>query len=234
MLTIYALTKDAHARTIVATNPIANDYYQVGEDALFISTGVENTSEVKSPLNMYTVAEQVPMMADVRQGISQIPLGILAASSARSENMQLAFYFSHNWSRTCYFVDSYTGQKIQIMNGLILSVEMPANHAQRYVIEGPDEYLGSSTGGTTTSTENLTSSRQASLHAYSKEKGMLTVSASQLIRELKVYTLTGQLMAQQTLSLLNNTITLPLPTGVYVVEATLQDGTILHTQSIVR
>lgn len=234
LMTVYAITKDAHARAVLAVTPVAHDYYQVGEDAVFMSSGIENNSYVTIPLNMYTVAEQVPMMADVRQGISNIPLAILAADKARTDYMQLAFYLSHNWSRECYLHDTATGQKTRIMDGLVISVEMPANHAQRYVIEGPDEYLGSSTGGTTTSTENLTSSRQASLHAYSKEKGMLTVSASQLIRELKVYTLTGQLMAQQTLSLLNNTITLPLPTGVYVVEATLQDGTILHTQSIVR
>ena len=72
----------------MATNPIANDYYQIGEDALFISTGVENQSVTTSPLNMYTVAEQVPMMADVRQGISEIPLDHLIASQLSSHDQQ--------------------------------------------------------------------------------------------------------------------------------------------------
>lgn len=42
-----------------------------------------------------------------------------------------------------------------ILHGLVISVEMPQNHEQRYFIEGPDEYIGSNNnqaGGVTTST----------------------------------------------------------------------------------
>ena len=69
VMNIYAYTNDAYARTVLATTPMANDYYLIGEDALFVSSGIESDSYVLTPLNMYTVAEQVPMMADVRQGI---------------------------------------------------------------------------------------------------------------------------------------------------------------------
>lgn len=130
-------------KRVAEINICGYDYYTSGEDALFTSTGVENVSYVTTPLNMYTVAEQVPMMADVRQGISQVPLAILSADKARADYMQIAFYLSSNWSRECYFCDSQTGQKIRVMDGLVISVEMPLNHEQRYYIEGPDAYVGS-------------------------------------------------------------------------------------------
>ena len=237
MMTINAFTEKAFASMILATNPAANDYYTSGEDALFTSMGVENESYVTTPLNMYTVAEQIPMMADVRQGISQIPLAILAADNARAEHMQLAFYLSSNWSRECYFCDSITGQKIRIMNGLIISVEMPQNHEQRYFIQGPDEYIGSNDnpgGGVTTSTSNLTPMDKLSLNAFSVNANELVVTASTLMREVKIYDMTGRLIADKVLDLFHNSTTLVAPSGICIVEAILRDGTSLHTQTLIR
>lgn len=238
IMTIYTFTDDAYARTVLATNPAANDYYQIGEDAIFVSSGVESNSYLVTPLNMYTVAEQVPMMADVRQGISNIPLSILAAEGYHTQHMQVAFYLSSNWSRTCYFCDSKTGQKIRIMDGLVISVEMPQNHEQRYFIEGPDTYLGSGNtngNGTSTSVHN-TNATSASIHAYSQDKGQLTVTANQPIRELKVYSITGQLLSHpiSTTSCQLSTVNCQIPSGVCIVEATLYNGTTLHTQAVVK
>ena len=234
LLTIYAFTPNAIARTVLATNPIANDYFVQGEDALFVSSGIENNTSVKSPLNMYTVAEQVPMMADVRQGISQIPLSILADTKVRTDYMQLAFYYTSNWTRECYLVDSYTGQKIRIMNGLIISVEMPQNHEQRYYIEGPDEYLGSSEGGVTTSTSTPSESINYKAWAYSPAAGNLVVSANDMFQRVRIYDMAGRLLTDKALDLLHNTVTMNAPTGVCVVETTMRDGTIIYTQAIVK
>lgn len=237
MLTIYALTENAHARAVLATNPIANDYYQVGEDALFISTGVENQSVVTSPLNMYTVAEQVPMMADVRQGISEIPLGILAASNARSEYMQVAFYLTSNWSRECYFCDSKTGQKIRIMDGLVISVEMPQNHEQRYYIEGPDTYQGSN-GVVTSTTQPTLSTTGNKVWAYAPDRGNVVVSSTDLIKSATLYDITGRLITSSSLNshLMTNSLTLHTAgtAGVYIVDVTLRDGSTERAQVIVQ
>ena len=233
LLTIYAFTPKATARTVLATNPVANDYFVQGEDALFVSSGIENNTSVKSPLNMYTVAEQVPMMADVRQGISQIPLSILADTKVRTDYMQLAFYYTSNWTRTCYLVDSYTGQKIRIMNGLIISVEMPQNHEQRYYIEGPDEYLGSSEGGVTTSTTAPVESGDYKAWAYSPAAGTLVVAANDMFQQVRIYDMAGRLLADKTFDLLYNTATLTAPTGVCIVETVMRNGTAIYTQAIV-
>ena len=144
MLTVYAFAKGNHARTILAIDRHANDYYVQGEDMLFISSGVEgnSTSVVETPVNMYTAAEKTPMMVDVRQGISQIPLAFLMAKNKKADTFELAFYLSPNWTRTCYLLDKVTGQRRRIMNGSIFTLPMPANHEERYIIEGPDEYIG--------------------------------------------------------------------------------------------
>ena len=86
ILTVYAFSKGNHARTILAIDNQANDYYVQGEDMFFISSGVEgnSTSVVETPVNMYTAAEKTPMMVDVRQGISQIPLAFLMAKNKNS------------------------------------------------------------------------------------------------------------------------------------------------------
>ena len=234
IMNIYAYTNGANARTVLATFPVANDYYLIGEDALYVSSGVETSSYITTPLNMYTVAEQVPMMADVRQGISEIPLGMVVADGYRTTHMQVAFYLSSNWSRVCYFCDSKTGQKIRIMDGLVISVEMPQDHEQRYYIEGPDQYIGSGEGGVTTSTSSIKNPSDATLRAYSLSLGEVTVSASELMREVKLYDMAGRLIGYQMFGMLQHTTTLSAPAGVCIVEAILQDGTSLHAQTIVR
>lgn len=144
ILTVYAFSKGNHARTILAIDNQANDYYVQGEDMLFISSGVEgnSTSVVETPVNMYTAAEKTPMMVDVRQGVSQIPLAFLMAKNKKADTFELAFYLSPNWTRTCYLLDKVTGQRRRIMNGSIFTLPMPGNHEERYIIEGPDEYIG--------------------------------------------------------------------------------------------
>ena len=237
MLTIYAFTPKAAARTVLATNPIADDYFVQGEDALFVSSGVENTTSVKSPLNMYTVAEQVPMMADVRKGISRIPLSILADNKVRTDHMQLAFVFTSNWTRTCYLVDSFTGQKTRIMNGLMISVEMPQNHEPRYYIEGPDVYNASGNeGGTTTSTDQVEVAPSAhKVWAYAPERGHIVVSAIDVMKSVTVYDITGRTMATLQPDLLSTQLTVQTigQAGVYIVAVTFRDNTTAQTQVIV-
>ena len=225
-------------KRVAEINICGYDYYTSGEDALFTSTGVENVSYVTTPLNMYTVAEQVPMMADVRQGISQVSLAILSADKARADYMQIAFYLSSNWSRECYFCDSQTGQKIRIMDGLVISVEMPLNHEQRYYIEGPDAYVGSNNddnnGGVTSSTTQPSIMDECQLSAYSPEVGVLVVNCNEIIRELKVYDMAGQLIAYKPLDLFHSSVNMSTPSGMCVVAATLRDGTTRYVQTLVR
>lgn len=235
IMTIYTSTGNASARVVLATATMANDYYQVGEDALFVSSGIESKSYLVTPLNMYTVAEQVPMMADVRQGISNIPLAILAAEGYHTQYMQVAFYLTSNWSRTCYFCDSKTGQKIRIMDGLVISVEMPNNHEQRYYIEGPDEYIGTGGDGVMSSISNIYANNDdVDLLAYSLAKGELIVSSNQLLQHVKIHDLSGRLIEEKSLGLLQTSTTIAAPSGICIVEAILQNGKSQYVQALVK
>ena len=240
LMTIYAFAEGNYARCMLATHAAANDYYLQGEDALFLSSGVDvavKDNSAISPLNLYTVAEQVPMMTDVRQGVSRVPVAVVVNDDARVDSMQIAFYLSPNWTNECYLYDSIADTRYRIMDGLVLTLAMPQNHDQRYFIEGPDEYIGSNDnqgGGVTTSTSTLTPMDKLSLNAFSVNSGELVVTASSLMREVKIYDMTGQLIADKVLDLFHNTTTLAVPSGICIVEAILRDGTALHTQTIVR
>jgi hypothetical protein len=241
ILTIYAFTPKATARTVLATNPEANDFFQVGEDALFVSSGIENKTSVKSPLNMYTVAEQVPMMADVRQGISRIPLSFLVDAKSRTETMQLAFYLSDNWTRECYLVDSITGQRIRIMDGLCITVPMPQNHEQRYFIEGPDDYNAGTDPGTGDDTgtaveQVLTPNAAHKMWAYAPDRNNIIISASDVMKSVTLYDITGRALATLQPDLLSTQLTMQatVQSGVYIVAVTFRDNTTAQTQVIVQ
>lgn len=187
MLTVYAFAKGNHARTILVVDNQANDYYVQGEDMLFISSGVEgnSTSVVETPVNMYTAAEKTPMMVDVRQGISQIPLGFLMAKNKKADTFELAFYLSPNWTRTCYLFDKVTGQRRRIMNGSIFTLPMPANHEERYIIEGPDEYIGEE------DKPSISTDINTQIAPDAKAYKVLHNQQIYILRNGKTYTLTG-------------------------------------------
>ena len=177
------------------------------------------------------------MMADVRQGISNIPLAILAAEGYHTQYMQVAFYLTSNWSRECYFVDHKTGQKIRIMDGLVISVEMPENHEQRYYIEGPDTYQGSN-GVVTSTTQPTLSTTGNKVWAYAPDRGNVVVSSTDLIKSAILYDITGRLITSSPLNshLMTNTHTLHTAgtAGVYIVDVTLRDGSTERAQVIVQ
>ena len=122
------------------------------------------------------------------------------------------------------------------MNGLIISVEMPQNHEQRYFIQGPDEYIGESdgSGGVTTSTTNPSTNDEASFTAYSLSQASLHISSNQLIQEVTLYDLAGRVIAQRQLDLFHTAVDMPAPSGMCLVKVTLRNGTTLYRQALVR
>ena len=237
VMTIYAITDKAYARTVLATSPSAHDYYHSDEDALFISSGVEagTSSVLRTPMNMYTVAEQVPMMADVRQGISSIPLSMLVYEKNRQSQMTLAFYLSQNWNKEVYLLDSITGARTRILNGLMLTVPMPDNHQLRYYIEGPDEYIGSNANQDNTPTgieQENASHTQMAAWTHSPARGILHIWANQPMQSIQVYDLVGREIMVQSLDATQHTLN-HLPSGIYIVGIHTQDGQSIHLQTTV-
>ena len=233
-MTIYATSSAGQAKCMLIASPNAIDAYDSHEDVLFTSTGVETSNIVTTPVNMYTVSEQVPMMIDVREHIDTVPLSMLVHDSYRTTQVEFAFYLTKNWDKECYFVDKMTGNRTRILDGTILTVQMPQNHEQRYYIEGPDEDIENGNGGVSTSISNIPSADSFTLKAYSMNEGEMIVSANGLMREIVVYDMLGRQIANKKLHLLSNHTTIATGAGLYIVEATMQDGTKVQTQAFAK
>lgn len=237
-LSIYALAGDAHARVVLGVHPDANDAYSPQEDALFVSSGKEagmSKDAAVSPLNMYTVSNRVPMMTDMRSRISRVPISVLVHDDSRTETMQLLFNMSSNWEKVCYFCDDTTGLKIRIYDGMLIQVEMPENHGERYYIEGPDPY--NSGGGVTTSTTHPIEedgANGAQLYVYPEGNGKVLVTSDGLIQSVVVYDMLGRVVASKEQQLLSHEVRLNVPVGVCVVEAVMQNGMRQRARVIVK
>ena len=233
LMTIYATSEGGQARCILASNAYAHDIYNNEEDALFISSGVEegvNSATATSPVNMYTVSEQVPMMVDVRENIDTVPVSMLVHDSYRTEKVKFSFYLSINWNKECYFYDAVTGERHRIMDGLWLEKDMPLNHATRYFIIGPDRTTNS---GVVTNTTNPNVA-PLQVWAYSEQAGEITVCSNDIIQSVTIYDIAGHIIARQTLDLLYNQVSLPVGQGVHIAEVTLRDNSKHYTRTIVK
>ena len=237
-MTIFASCDNGQARCALVAHPYAQDIYDGNEDALFLSSGVEdgvNSATATSPVNMYTVAQQVPMMVDVRVNIDTVPVSMLVHDSYRTEKVKFAFYLSLNWNKECYFWDSVTDKKFRILDGLWLEMDMPENHEPRYFIIGPD-MRSDNDDNVTTSTTNPSKPEmgaEINIWAYSPEQGKMVVTSNDIIKAVNIYDPSGRLIAQKTLDLQYNSTSVSVPAGVYVVEATMRDNSKKFTQAIV-
>ena len=235
IMTIYATCENGQARCMLASHAYANDIYDGDEDALFISSGVEdggNSATATSPINMYTVSEQVPMMVDVRENIDTVPLSMLVHDSYRTEKVQFAFYLSLNWDKECYFCDAVTGKRYRIMDGLWLEMDMPTNHEVRYYIEGPDRVSNSDV--TTSTTHPNAEKTENKIWAYSPEQGQMVVASDDIMKAVNVYDLSGRVIVHQALDLQYNSTSISVPAGIYIVEAIMRDNSKEFTQAIVQ
>lgn len=236
VMNIYSYSNSGSAHCVVAANARAKDTYDSNEDVLFFSSGVEegvNSATATSPVNMYTVSEQVPMMVDVRENIDTVPLSMLVHDSYRTEKVQFAFYLSLNWDKECYFCDAVTGARYRIMDGLVLEMDMPQNHEVRYFIDGPDVIDPDNGGDIWSSTEDVKTS-DMQVWAYSPSQGELVVASNDIIKEVTVYDIAGRVIAHQTLDLQYSSMTIATIPGVCIVETTLRDNTKHYTQTVVR
>ena len=236
LMTIYATSEGGQARCMLASNAYAHDIYNSEEDALFISSGVEegvNSATATSPVNMYTVSEQVPMMVDVREKIDTVPLSMLVHKSYRTEKVKFSFYLSLNWDKECYFCDAVTGERYRILDGLVLEMDMPQNHEVRYFIDGPDVIDPDGGGDIWSSTEDVKTSTNQ-VWAYSPSQGQLVVASNDIIKAVMVYDIAGRLIGYRELEMQYNSTTFDTPTGACIVKAVLRDNTEHYISALVK
>lgn len=146
LMTITAFTDDMEAIAYLGKKTDALNGYRAGEDAFFISSGVEDGTEndystLTTPLNIYTVSDSTALMVDLRPGITMVPLHFLTHADYRTDSVNLICNMNMDWSTPCYLIDSVAGTREPIMNGYVMKIQLPGNHQSRYYIEGPDPYI---------------------------------------------------------------------------------------------
>ena len=230
-MTIYATTANGQTQCMLFAAPEATDTYLSHEDVLFVSTGVETANILTTPINMYTVSNQVPMMIDVRQNIDTVPMSMLIHPDYRTEKVEFAFYLTMNWDKECYFYDAVTGERVRIMDGTIIERPLPQNHENRYYIVGPDR---TSNGENTETAIPSVQDQENMVWAYSEQAGEMTVCSNDIIQSVTIYDIAGHIIARQTLDLLYNQVSLPVGQGVHIAEVTLRDNSKHYTRTIVK
>ena len=230
-MTIYATTANGQTQCMLFAAPEATDTYLSHEDVLFVSTGVETANILTTPINMYTVSSQVPMMIDVRQNIDTVPVNMLVHPDYRTEQVEFAFYLTMNWDKECYFYDAVTGERVRIMDGTIVERPLPQNHENRYYIVGPDR---TSNGENTETAIPSVQDQENMVWAYSEQAGNITVCSNDIILSVTIYDITGRLIAHKALDLLYNQVSLLVGQGVHIAEVTLRDNSKHYTRTIVK
>ena len=250
VMNITAYNANAAAFAALAIQHDASNDYVFGEDVPFILSGVgngyTNASTATTPLNIYTLAGTHALMADIRKGISVVPLGFVISDEDdgygsplyRTDSLTLSFRLTPNWGDNCYLCDTRTGARTLIGNDTEIRIATPADHELRYYIQG--SYQVPDTPDTPTNTEDVpatANTRSSSLFAISNAQGTATVIATEGIASIRAYDLVGRTLLyrhKEGSHTLGAVITLQLPSGVALIEATLSSGQKAQTKVIVR
>ena len=224
---------------LVATD-FANDGYDVSEDVPFFSINIKDNGEAisgASEMNIYSVVETEKVSVDIREQIGVVPLGFVVSNDLRkTDSGKMRLYFTlTDWTDECYLIDSETGTKTRITNGTELYLDIPANNAMRYYIQGSKSE--SKDDGTTTDGGNTISTKDAdgsTISVFSPADGYVNVIASSAIAEIRLYDLVGRLISDYSLTNDTPVLTIPAPAGILLTEVTLRNATRATEKVIVK
>lgn len=221
---------------ILLARDFADNAYNVEEDMLYNAAGFgadKNRLQTMTPVNVYTLAGNMPLAADVREKIDVVPLGFEIDNEYRNDSIDIFFSLNSVWSDECYLCDSETGERWRIYNDTHLRIATPANHEIRYYIQG--EYHAPENPDTPTQEPNTTIDSSAStVSAFSTFAETVVVVASGDIAEIRMYDIAGRLL--QEIAPANNTpiLTLQAPTGVVLLSTRLRSGFTAQTKVLVK
>lgn len=225
----------ASARAMLAADASAADAFVAGEDVPFVSSGVESDGAVVSPLNIYTVAGEDALMADVRRSIGRIPLGFVIGEDVRNafDSLVLSFALSLPWTEECWFCDRLTGARTPVYNDTRVRIPVPADHEARYYIEGPSAAAPDTPTSVDTPADG-TASSDVSLFVRTDGKGGVSLIASAPMTEVRAYDLLGHRLYATVLSVPAPVHNLRLPAGVAVLEVLFPSGTTIYRKIYIR
>lgn len=186
-----------------------------------------------TPVNVYTLAGNMPLAADVREKIGVVPLGFEIDNAYRQDSIDIFFSLNSVWSDECYLCDSETGERWRIYNDTHLRIATPANHEIRYYIQG--EYNAPENPDTPTQEPNTTINSSAStVSAFSNCAEKVVVVATGDIAEIRMYDIAGRLLQEITSTNNTSLLTLQAPTGVVLLSTRLTNGFTAQNKVLVK
>ncbi len=212
LLTITATAGDQESTATVNCRPMASNDFVDSEDVEILDSHLDNTPIV------YTVASDKAVSVNNTDRINWLPVGVASCQGT----VQLTIS-RRGISTDLYLYDALKRTSKRIEDGESIAVE--GNAHGRYFITDRD------VNGSVDTEE----ADECTIKCYSPERGMLTVKASQpeSMMSVAVYDASGRLMAaEQTDGRLQADF--QLTAGVYVVSATLSDGTVRTEKAYVR
>lgn len=221
---------------ILLARDFADNAYNVEEDMLYNAAGFgadKNRLQTMTPVNVYTLAGNMPLAADVREKIGVVPLGFEIDNAYRQDSIDIFFSLNSVWSDECYLCDSETGERWRIYNDTHIRIATPANHEIRYYIQG--EYNAPENPDTPTDNGNTTIDTASSdVSAFSNCAEKVVVVATGDIAEIRMYDIAGRLLQEITPT--NNTplLTLQAPTGVVLLSTRLTNGFTAQNKVLVK
>ncbi len=214
----------------------SSNAYDPDEDLPFISSGVEygvNDATSTTPVNIYTMAGNKLLNADLRPEMNTVPLGFVLHKDYRSDSLTLFFHTGANWTEECYLCDSKTGEKTRIYNDMRIRIASPANHEVRYYLQG--EAYDPNPTPTDNNTPTIDTDKTGDqVEAFSNAKEQIVVVATSDIAEIRLYDTVGRLLTTATPSVETAVYTLYAPTGLVIADITLRNGATAHKKVMVQ
>ena len=130
---------EAKAYFTLAQYATANDGYTAGEDVLSLTSPLAATGyNFHTPMAMYTICDNRPLMYDSRTQFTSVPLvfNLMSDSYTFEPYTMLSFATEGQWSRPFYLYDALTGDSTLIRNGMMIAVQTPASDQLRYYLNG--------------------------------------------------------------------------------------------------
>lgn len=212
-LTLNVVAGDMQSTAVVNCKASADNAYVESEDVEILDSHLDSTPMV------YTVASDKAVSINNTDRIDWLPVGIASTASGTAQLTITTKGIYHD----LYLYDALTRTSERIESGK--AIEVKENAHGRYFIT--DYEIN---GSVDTETAD-----QCTIKCYSPERGLLTVKASQpeTMMSVAIYDASGrQMAAKQTDGRIQADF--QLTSGVYVVSATLSDGTIRTEKAYVR
>ncbi|MCQ2346006.1 MAG: hypothetical protein MJZ82_04495 [Paludibacteraceae bacterium] len=226
VMNIYMYNDNGGSSMRLCLNSLADDAYVDEEDAKFIYSPNVDISQMATPMNVYTLAGDVALIADVREWINHVPLLFMIDATYATPTIKVYFNLSKDWPEYVWLYDQQTDLYYPIYDGITYELDCPDNHELRYYIVG-----GSSDDPTVpTALDEVEDDEKAletyvtdwNLDVYNSHAGHATLFCDLSMTDIVAYDLAGRVIAH--IAPNSTSATLALPQGVALFEVTTPAG----------